>query len=91
MIDSALPDDGRAGVSMATDPVFQGTMGLPHPPTRGTVTAIDATTGQLTLDIDGAIDALAWPLSGASYAVGDTVFLVFTSPSPGSGVAVGKL
>lgn len=83
-------DDSQRGYTLARDSFFQEAIEAPHPPQWGEITAIDATTGQLTIDIGQAEDALAWPVNGDAYSVGDSVFVIFSSPSPGSGVAIGS-
>lgn len=82
--------DGQEEYDLANDSFFRESLSLPLTPTLGEVTAIDGDTGQLSVDIDGNDDALAWAMDGLVYAVGDVVCLLFLSPSPGSGIVVGR-
>lgn len=77
--------------ALATDGEFRLLAGFTSPPRPGVVTALES-SGQVRVamdDADGA-DALAWPLNGLRYAVGDLVYVVFAADSPQSGIVLGS-
>ncbi len=76
--------------ALATDSEFRTLVAFAGPPRAGRITAREA-SGQVRVEMDDPDggDALAWPLNGAGYAVGDIVYCLFAANSPDSAIVLG--